>query len=187
MQTFIAALLVILFIFAGFEALAAERKLATATPISLGLVPPAQFPPKHFTVNGLRISGIYGISRKVRGIDIGLLGNSTDEHFAGIAVAGIMNLNHGTSKVIGLQLAGVTNMNKGAGEVYGFQVSLANIAKYTDIYGVQIGLYNRARNVRGLQIGLFNHCLNLVGVQIGLANFNEGGPFVVSPLINAAF
>jgi len=174
-------------IFLATEGHAAERHIANYTPISLGLVPPAQFPPPRFTVNGLRLTGIYGISRRVRGIDLALLGNSTDEEFAGLAVSGLMNINHGTTKVIGLQLAGLANINKGAGKVYGFQIALANMSKFTDINGVQLGLYNRARNVRGLQIGIINHAASLVGIQIGLANFNEGGPFGVSPIINAGW
>lgn len=162
-------------------------EVANFTPISLGLVPPAQFPSPNFTVNGIRLTGIYGISRRVRGLDIGLLGNSTDEEFSGIGISGLMNLNHGTTKIIGLQLAAITNINKGAGKVYGFQISLANLSKFSDIYGIQLGLYNRARVVRGLQIGIVNYTTNLIGVQIGLANFNEGGPFGVSPLINAGW
>lgn len=174
-------------LFLATDSFAQERKVQNYTPISLGLVPPAQFPSPRFTVNGIRLTAIYGISRRVRGIDIGLLGNSTDEEFAGIGISGIMNLNHGTSKIIGLQLAGIANINKGAGKVYGFQVALANLSKFTDVYGMQLGLYNRARNVRGLQIGIINHAQTLVGVQIGLANFNEGGPFGVSPIINAGW
>lgn len=166
---------------------AGERKVQNYTPISLGLVPPAQFPPPRFTVNGLRLTGIYGINRRVRGIDLGLLGNSTDEEFAGLAVSGLMNLNHGTTKIIGLQLAGLANVNKGAGKVYGFQIALVNLSKFTDVNGAQLGLYNRARNVRGIQIGIINHAQSLVGLQIGLANFNEGGPFGVSPIINAGW
>lgn len=164
-----------------------ERKLARSTPISLGLVPPAQFPPSYFEVNGIRISGIYGIDRQMRGLDFGLIANSTEQEFVGTAVSGIMNLNHDRHKVIGLQLAGILNLNKGTGSVYGIQAALVNASKYTDIYGVQLGLYNRAKSVHGFQIGLINVTENLRGIQLGLANFNAGGPFGVSPLINAAF
>lgn len=165
-----------------------DSKMAHSTPIGLGLVAPVQFPPQDFTVNGLRLSGILGINRKVRGIDLGLLGSMTDQEFTGLAIAGVINLNKQLTTVVGLQLAGVVNLNKGQGSVYGVQAALAaNLSKYMNIYGLQIGLYNRARTVHGLQIGLVNVVANLKGIQIGLANFNEGGPFGVSPIINVGY
>lgn len=186
-KNFIVLLLVAVFLVPLSANADGERRLARSTPISLGLVPPAQFPPSYFEVNGIRLSGIYGIDRQVHGLDFGLLGNSTEQEFTGTAVAGIMNLNNDRHKIIGLQLAGILNLNKGTGSVYGIQAALVNVSKYTDVYGLQMGIYNRAKSVHGFQIGLINVTDSLYGIQIGLANFNAGGPFGVSPLINMAF
>lgn len=164
----------------------AEAEVANtrATPLSLAIFPPVQFPPSDFYVRGIRLSAIMGSNRKMSGIDLGLIGNKTDQEFKGLAIAGLFNWNSGTSKIIGAQLAIGTNYNAGEGQIYGFQASLVNKSKYMDLYGVQVGLYNQARNVYGLQLGLFNRAANLHGIQIGLANFNDGGQFGVSPIIN---
>lgn len=158
------------------------------TPIGLGLIPPAQFPPEKFAVNGIRVSALMGSNRAVHGIDIGLIGNKTREDFAGFAVAGVFNYNKSTARIYGAQIAGITNINKGETRVIGLQAAIgANISDHTDIYGVQVGLYNRARKVYGLQVGLVNIAADLHGLQIGLANFNDGGYFRVSPIINFGF
>lgn len=182
-----------LFIIIGFlssTAFAAgkEGKYSSATPLGLGIVPPVQFPPSNFDVKGLRLSLIYGVNRKVYGIDVGLIGNMTNQYSSGTAIAGIFNYNRGNSTIVGAQIAGLANINKEDGSVYGVQASLgANLSKFTDIHGAQIGLYNTARHVYGLQLGLVNRAANLHGLQIGLANFNDEGPFRVSPLINFGF
>ena len=88
----------------------------------------------------------------------------------------------------GLQFAGGANLNQAASEVWGVQLAaLANVAPFTDIYGLQVGIYNRAKDVYGLQIGLVNVADNLHGIQIGIANFNKKGPFEISPIINVGF
>ncbi|MGZ3796156.1 MAG: LA_2272 family surface repeat-containing protein, partial [Pseudobdellovibrionaceae bacterium] len=72
--------------------------------------------------------------------------------------------------------------------VAGIQLALlANLSAFTDIYGLQVGLYNRAKDVYGLQVGLVNVTDNLHGVQIGLINFNHKGPFAMSPILNIGF
>jgi hypothetical protein len=87
-----------------------------------------------------------------------------------------------------VQFALGVNYNSAASSVSGLQAALlANIAPFTDIYGVQFGLYNRAKDVYGLQLGLVNVADNLHGVQIGLVNFNHKGTFVVSPILNVGF
>lgn len=165
----------------------AKLPVSLATPIGLGMYPPAQFPSPNFTVQGLRLSALMGENREMHGIDIGLIGNSTGQDFSGLAVSGLFNWNQGETTIFGLQLAGVINLNQEGGRVYGVQLALVNQSQFMDIYGVQIGLYNRANSIYGFQVGLFNYTNNLHGLQIGLANYNEGGPFRVSPLINFGF
>ena len=179
---------------------------AMVSPLSINIVPPVEFPPADFNVAGLRASVLWGSQRAVYGIDLGVLGNMTEINMVGIAVAGGFNINHGSVTAIGTQLAGLFNYNGNKTAIYGTQIALgvnyndaqsvvsglelagiANLSKFTNIYGAQIALYNRAQDVYGFQIGLVNSCSNLHGVQIGLLNFNDKGLFSVSPILNVGF
>jgi len=178
---------------------------AAASPLSVSVFPPVEFPPNDFAITGARVSLLWGSHRNMYGLDLGVLGNITEQDFTGLAISGLFNATHGTTNVLGLQFAGITNINTGKTNVYGLQaallmnyntaeskvaglqLALANWSPFTSIYGFQIGIYNKARTVHGLQIGLVNDCEDLHGVQIGLVNFNHKGPFVVSPLLNVGF
>jgi hypothetical protein len=179
---------------------------AAVSPISFGIVRPIQFPPEDFTVTGARISLLWGEHRNMYGLDLGLMGNITEQEFTGLAISGVFNMTMGNTTIVGLQLAGLTNINtnkvfvgglqlaagmninEAASTVAGLQAALlANLSPFTDIYGVQMGLYNRAAIVHGLQIGLVNVTDSLHGFQIGLINFNHKGTFAVSPILNAGF
>ena len=93
------------FTIAGAEASAAFTTLAVS------VVPPVQFPPSDFDITGLRVSAIYGHHRDVYGIDIGALGNITDQDFVGLALSGGFNITHGTTTILGAQMAGLFNYN----------------------------------------------------------------------------
>jgi hypothetical protein len=178
---------------------------AAVSPLSINLVPPVEFPPSDYAITGARLSILWGHHRNMYGLDLGVLGNITDQDFTGIGISGIFNNTRGTTTIIGLQLAGVTNINTNKTHVYGLQAALGmndnsaeskivgvelaaiNWSPFTTVDGLQLGIYNRARVVYGLQIGLVNSCENLHGVQIGLVNFNHAGPFAVSPIINVGF
>ncbi|WP_413581280.1 LA_2272 family surface repeat-containing protein [Bdellovibrio sp. HCB288] len=182
-----------------------SQSFAAFTPLSVAIVPPIQFPPEDFSITGLRLSALWGQHRDVYGVDLGLLGNITDQDFVGIGVSGVFNATYGNTRIIGLQLAGMGNYNKqktsvvglqaalmtnynvAESSVYGVQLSLANISAFTAIYGLQLGLYNRAKSVYGFQIGLINVTDNLHGLQIGLVNMNNTGPFKISPILNVGF
>jgi hypothetical protein len=186
-------------LFLGFYANAA------VSPVSIGLMNPVMFPPDDFSITGVRLSLLFGNHRNIYGMDLGVLGNITQQDFDGIAISGLFNMTHGTTKAVitqfasvanfntnktdvyGVQYATLINMNDAASSVNGLQIALANVAAYTTISGFQVGLYNRALDIRGLQIGLVNVTDNLHGVQIGLINFNHKGTFVVSPILNAGF
>lgn len=181
--------------------------LATAavSPVSVSIVPPIQFPPGDFNVTGIRASALWGKHRSVYGIDVGLLGNFTEQTFTGVAlaggfnktggnttitgfqVAGGANVNTSKTTVVGLQLALGMNYNTAAATVSGLQLAAVNISPFTDIYGFQVGLYNKAKEVYGIQLGLVNVADNLHGIQIGLVNFNAKGPFAISPVLNIGF
>lgn len=197
----IIQVITILFVF-GFWS---HSSLGAMSPLSVGVVPPAQFPPSDYTVTGARVSALWGHHRQVYGLDLGLLGNITDQNFVGVGVSGLFNYTKGSTTALGLQLAGITNINlqktsvygiqaalgvnynKAASKVVGLQLALANIAAHTDIYGVQVGIYNVAKEVYGLQLGIINIATNLHGIQIGLLNFHYTGLFYVSPIINVGF
>lgn len=178
---------------------------AAVSPVSFGILPPIQFPPDDFGITGVRVSGLWGHHRDLWGIDIGGLGNITDQTFTGLAVAGGVNVTKGQTTIIGLQGAGLGNFNTNQVRVYGLQVAAimnsnkssssvtglqaagVNWAPHTSIYGFQVGIVNRALNVYGFQIGVVNIANSLRGIQIGLANFHHTGTFVVSPVLNIGF
>lgn len=160
----------VLFLAAGIFGSLPAAAVGNTSPIAIDLFPPVQLPSSEFEVTGLRLS-VVGKNRGVSGLDIGLLGNMTDQSFSGIAIAGLFNYNKTAADIIGLQVAGLANLN--------------GIA--SSLYGVQIGLYNKVSKVYGLQIGLINVAKELHGIQIGLINFNDAGPFKASPIINVSF
>lgn len=176
---------------------------AAASPLAVTIFPPVQFPPSDFDITGLRV-GLVGKHRNVYGFDFGLA-NVTTGDFVGLGVGAAMNLSYGDVTAIGLQLGGATNINYGKVSVIGAQValfsnyntaessikglqlSIANLSDHSTIYGLQAGVYNKAREVYGFQIGLVNFAEKLHGIQIGLLNFHKQGTFVVSPILNAGF
>jgi hypothetical protein len=195
----IASLTLFAFIFSN-------QSFAAVSPVSVAIAPPIQFPPGDFNVAGVRASLLWGNHRSVYGIDVGVLGNITEQTFTGIAVAGGFNKTGGDTTILGLQLAGGANINTNKTNVIGVQAALgvnyntaaatvsglqlaliANISPFTDIYGFQVGLYNKAKEVYGIQLGLVNIADNLHGIQIGLVNFNAKGPFAISPILNVGF
>lgn len=185
--------------------LSLSSAFAAVSPVAISIGGPVQFPPNDFNIMGARISVLYGKHRDVSGLDVGLLGNITTGKFTGAAVSGLFNKTAGPTTILGLQLAGLanintqktrvfglqaalgTNYNTAESSVVGVQLALANLSPNTNIYGFQMGLYNKARAVRGFQIGLINVTQNLSGIQIGLLNFYQEGFFKVSPIINIGF
>lgn len=178
---------------------------AAYSPMAFSLATPVQFPDSDYNVSGLRFSLLWGSHRDVYGLDLGGVGNITNQRFVGTPISGVFNYTKGETTALGVQLAGLTNFNlqkthvyglqlalglnynKAASEVIGLQLAAVNLAEFTDVYGVQIGVYNRAHSVRGLQIGLVNVADNLRGLQIGLVNFHYTGLFYVSPFVNFGF
>jgi len=190
----------------GILFISSLKLFGALSPISISIVPPIQIPPSDFSVTGLRTSVLWGHHRDLYGLDLGLVGNITDQDFVGIGVSGLFNLTMGTTNIIGLQLAGIANINKNklsgiglqfggitnintaASTFSGLQASLgANYSPFTTVYGAQIGIYNVASVVYGFQIGLVNITESLYGLQIGLANFNRKGLFSFAPILNFGF
>jgi len=174
------------------------------SPLAISAAPPVQFPPSDYNVTGVRVNLLVGNHRNVSGIDLGVVGNMTQQKFVGLALAGGFNYTKGQATLLGLQLAGLANINIEKTQVYGLQAALANyneaesrlvgvmlglanISAHTTVAGFQFGIYNRAKSVYGLQVGLVNIADNLHGLQIGLMNFHKTGLFYVSPVLNVGF
>lgn len=170
-----------------------------------GLFPPLQYPGTDATVWGLRLSPGWARHKEMYGIDMGLIGNMTDENFVGVSMAGGFNytagnafviftqlaggVNHseGSLTVLGIQLAIGANNTRGEAHIIGAQLSTIGNFGHNNIYGVQFGIINQADEVYGFQVGLINRAKNLHGIQIGLANYNEAGPLKFMPVINVGF
>lgn len=189
----------------GFAFLSLPSAKAALSPVALAVIPPVQFPGEDFTVTGLRASVLWGNQRNVYGVDLGVIGNMTEGENAGISASGIFNLNRGQTngvllqaaglgnfnvgkaRIYGLQIAGILNSNKAESVVGGVQLALLNLGPYTNIRGLQVGLYNKAHDVVGFQIGVINDADSLHGIQIGLINFHRQGLFSVAPILNVGF
>ncbi len=190
-----------LFLLSGFVSLSD----AAVSPVAVGFAPPVQFPGRDFSITGLRLSFLWGVQRDLYGLDLGLIGNTTEQDFVGLAVSGLFNRTKGQTTAIGLQAAGLANINENKTRVIGAQVALglnqnkavstiaglelalANLSPHTSVYGAQLGLYNVAQVVYGVQLGLVNVTESLHGIQIGLVNFHRKGLFSVAPIINIGF
>ncbi len=177
---------------------------AAVTPLAISIFPPVQFPPNDFTIAGARVSALWGKHRNIYGVDVGVLGNITEQGFRGIGVSGLFNLTQGSTTIVLLQAAGIANMNHNSTSIVGLQVApvnsntaetsilgvqagAANLSHHTKMMGFQVGLYNRAHTAYGFQIGVVNVAEALRGIQIGLLNFNRTGAVSVSPVINIGF
>lgn len=180
------------------------QSFAALSPVGLSIVPPVQFPPSDFSVTGARLSVLWGNHRDVYGVDLGLIGNVTEQSFVGVGLSGLFNKTKGQTVIIGLQGAlgwnynvqktdvfglqfAAVNINVASSSVNGVQFGLANLADHTVIRGAQVGIYNKAQDVYGLQIGIVNVASSLHGIQIGILNFHDKGMFKVSPIINVGF
>ena len=133
-------------------------------PIEISLWTPVQIHDDSTSIKGFRLNLLYGVSKDVTGLDLGLV-----------------NRNTGVFKGIQLGIVGM------AGDFTGWQGTAVNITNgtftglqggpYPTIFnsgvttkGVQFGLVNRAESFEGLQLGLFNVTDTLHGIQIGLLN-----------------
>lgn len=177
----------------------APASSAGVLPISIGLIPPAQFPAEDWDVMGLRLNIFVGQHNNVGFIDLGVLGNLSDGDVMGLEIAGVWNQvaqnaqaiqiagigNRVLGQIKGLQLAGVVNYGNLSADVQGLQLACANIAGGME--GIQVGLFNRAEEVSGLQVGVINMTRNMSGLQLGLVNIisDSNVPFMI--VLNVAF
>lgn len=147
---------------AGIQSVSAEEP-APVTPVMFSLYSPAQVPSDDYDVKGLRMDLLYGKSRNLYGLDVGLV-------------------NHTTGKEIGLAVGLVNYVEK---NFTGLQVGAVNIGER--VKALQVGVYNEADDMSGLQVGLINHTRLMQGVQIGLINVIENNDLPFLPIVNFFF
>lgn len=150
------------------------------TPVQLSIAPPVQIINSDASVYGLRVNAPYGRQQGVTGIDVGGF-NRVDGALLGLQ-AGLINSAKG--QVRGAQLGFV---NWSGGDFAGFQAGVFNVIEKQAGAG-QIGLANRAKDLKGVQIGLVNLTKSLKGVQIGAINYiksRETAPFL--PVLNVGW
>lgn len=166
-------------------------------PATLALFNPIQIFPQEDSIEYFRWDFLYGVNDNVRGLDIGLVNQTTGAQrglqsgFVNLTKDfhgwqnGFVNINEGKEKSIGLQTGFVSYVN---GDFSGLQWGTINIVK-GEYHGTQVGLFNSAGDLHGLQLGFINMSERISeGVQIGLANVNEAkDPFWILPFVNGKF
>jgi hypothetical protein len=197
------------FLFASLFAtlLISAQSYALISPIGLEVMADERskfnlaFPSPKDDVVGLRLSA-GSFNQNMYGLDVGLFANETKNRFAGVAVAGLLNMGYRSTFIFGLQAAGLVNASTaingfglqiasilnsaGSGHFVGAQVAIYRNIHMGSIYGIQLGVRNDAKSIFGVQLGIINKTDNLHGIQIGLLNFNNSGiPFL--PLLNLGF
>ncbi len=154
------------------------------------------------SVEGAQISGVVSFTeRDLDGLQLSLVGGMVEGDVLGSQISGIYNYSEGdnfgtqisgianvANTMIGLQLSGITNQandtfkgtqisgihNHAQNATGGLQISsIANSASGN--INVQIGVINKAENVRGVQLGIINMADTIRGVPIGLFNFIKDG------------
>ena len=156
------------------EAQSAEK------PFEFSLFSPIQVRSQSDAIQILRLSLIYGRNLSVKGLDVGLVARSTGGVSKGLqyALVGIVD-----GDFVGWQNNGVSIAR---GEYTGLQTGVYTDAARGEV--VQIGLFNRARDVSGFQLGFVNYADNLHGLQIGLLNvISSKEAFGILPLVNWKF
>lgn len=134
---------------------------------------------ENIDVVGLRLNFPAGQCDQVCGMDIGLIGRS--QYFSGIQ----LNLlrNSVTDALAGWQIGGYNSA--GFSDMVGLQTGLWNESK--TLYGFQVGLVNLADYAKGFQVGLVNRVEGMYGYQIGLINIIRDGQVPFCPFINIGF
>jgi hypothetical protein len=125
-------------------------------------------------VDGFELGTVNAITGSLSGVELALLGNWVGEAASGLQVAGLFN---SASKSEGLQVAGA--LNRAGADGGGGQVALLANVNGGSFDGLQLALFNHARDVRGAQLGVINVGAKVKGLQLGLINVAddvEGAP-----------
>lgn len=123
------------------------------------------------SLTGIQLAGMGNIAgQNIQGLQIAGLFNASVENARGIMVSGFGNFNGGRAQ--GFAFAGTANL---ARDTQGF--TMAGILNATrNLQGFQVsGLANIAYRARGMQIGLFNYARDFDGIPIGLVSYYNNG------------
>ncbi len=147
----------------------------------LSLVPGVQLRGEDSAIQILRL-GLYNRNVSVKGLDIGIVNQNTGGISKG-AQFGVVSIVDGDFSGWQANLVSIAN-----GEFNGFQGGAALYNAIDRGEAVQIGFFNRARDVSGFQLGLVNWAENMHGVQVGLINIISGKESLkFLPIVNWSF
>ncbi len=165
-------------------------------PAQVSLADPIQLPNSGYDIEGFRLNFLYGASRSLTGLDLGLVG-LTHEDMIGVAIQGF---NWVEKNQIGLQLGAIGNvvsldamglqiggiLNYDIGSFTGLQTSLLNMNGI--FYGLQIAGVNWNKNISsGLQIGIVNRNISeFYGWSIALLNMANATSGLQVGVVNTA-
>ncbi len=144
--------------------------------LGVSIVPPlALFHDKDTVIAGASVNLIYGRSRAVYGVEIGLF-NQVDEDVGVLQLGGVANIAGGGC--YGVCAAGLLNFH---GKLSGAQLALFGNDAGSVSYGVQIGFLNAVRRRAGfvLQLGVINFNNRRLQDMIAALGAKKGDVIVV--------
>lgn len=139
---------------------------AQTSPVQLSLLAPIQLFSEDTSIEGLRLSLLYGKNYNVTGFDLGLVSHTKGE-FKGVQFG-----------FLGISDSDFT----------GWQNTTINLTN-GKFKGLQLGFVNYTKNMSGVQFGIVNYAVYMnEGLQIGLINIiEENGAFPFFPIVNWSF
>ncbi|MFC2132978.1 LA_2272 family surface repeat-containing protein [Bacteroidota bacterium] len=139
---------------------------AQTSPVQISILAPIQLFNEDTSIEGLRLSLLYGKNYNMTGFDLGLVSHTTGE-FKGVQFG-----------FLGISDSDFT----------GWQDNSINWTK-GKFKGLQFGIVNYAKSMSGVQFGLVNYTMYMdKGLQIGLINIiKENGAFPFFPIVNWSF
>ena len=162
------------------QAEAPRDTTTVAENFELALWPGVQLRGTESAIQILRL-GLYNKNLSIKGLDIGIVNQTT----GGVS----KGLQFGVVGVVEGDFAGWQNnvVSIANGRFDGFQGS-ALYNKLDHGEAVQIGFFNRARDISGFQLGIVNWSENMRGVQVGLVNIISGKESLkFLPIVNWSF
>lgn len=166
-------------------------------PFAFSVMPGVSTPQRSWDSVLFRFNLFVGAHRNVYWLDIGVLGNVSDNEMTGLGLAGLFNstgsspsafniagvCNYSEWNFNGLQLSGGFCWTEG--RFSGLQVALINSSGRLN--GFQIGGVNIAEQGVGTQVGIVNVSSRFQGLQVGVINANLDSSVPVLPVLNFAF
>ena len=153
----------------------------TTENFELSLFPGVQLRGEDSAIQILRL-GLYNKNVSVQGLDIGIVNQTTGGISKGLQL-GVVGFVEGDFS--GWQYNAVNIVR---GEFNGLQGPGVLYNEMTSGEAVQIGFFNRARDISGFQFGFVNWAENMHGIQIGLVNIISGKESLqFLPIVNWSF